>query len=345
MGTPKVSICVPNYNYGHFLEKAVESVLNQTWGSFEIVVVDDASRDDSLSRLKAFNDKRLRVYRNQRNLGRAGNINKAISLASGDYIAIVPSDGLLLPGSLEQRVACLDNNPKVCLAYCAVRFIDEAGQPIGDHLPYAYPYVRSGTEEFCDLIGGNYIYTISALMRRNYVEQLGRLDESVSPAHRDWHLFLRLTTVGDFAYLPEVLVAERKHPRNFTEEIALTEIPRISRLLVLWAVFQELRRDGSELVRLEDYAFRRAAIDALNVAWKALAAGNKALARKHVGISITSYPRICWHPYSLVIWILSILPRPLLGRLPYRALESIGQFFVTCLKQQRTFHRGRHNNP
>lgn len=339
MNRPKVSVCVPNYNYGRFLEKAVESALNQTWEDFEIVVVDDASSDDSLSRLEAFHDERLRVYRNQRNLGRAANINKAFSLARGDYIAILPSDGLLLQESLERRVACLDNDPTVCLAYCGVRFIDEAGQLIGEHLPYPYPYVRSGTEEFCDLIGGNYIFPVSALMRRSQVEQVGGLNESVSPAHRDWHLFLRLAMAGHFAYLPEALVVERKHPGNFTEQIRFTEIPRISAMLVLWSVFQELRVAKSKLVRLEQHALRRAAIDGLVSAWDALAAGQKGLALKHIGISMVEHPGIAWNPLVIITWILTAFPRRVLRLLSYRFVQAGGKLLYGWLEARKPYPR------
>lgn len=317
MSGPTVSVCIPNYNYADFLEKAVESVLAQTWRDVEVIVIDDASTDDSVSRLARFRDKRLRIYRNERRLGRAGNINRGFSLATGEYLAVVPSDAVLLPEALEKRVEVLEKYAEAVLVHCGVLFIDEANRPMGQYLRFERAYVRSGIEELRELVRGNYIYPVSALMRTRCVKLVGGLEEGVAPSHRDWHLFLRMATMGSFAYVPEILVAERKHGRSFTEAIARTELPGLASYLVLRRFFEELRDKRSQLARWESYAFKELAKRQLLRCGRSLVEGDVHLARRYVGLSVVCHPGIMWDPRFWVLCGLSSLPWSLVKGMPY----------------------------
>lgn len=317
MSGPKVSVCIPNYNYGEFLEKAVESALTQSWRDVEVIVIDDASTDDSLSRLRRFRDGRLRIYRNERRLGRASNINRGFSLATGEYVTLVPSDAVLLPQALEKRIEVLEKYERAVLVHCGVLFIDERDQAVGRYVRFERAYVRSGVEELRQLVRGNYIYPVSAVMRTRCVRLLGGLDESVAPSHRDWHLFLRMATMGDFAYVPEMLVAERRHGGNFTEAIAGTELPGLASYLVLRRFFEELRENSSELACWESYAFRELAIRQLVRCGQFLVRGDVHLARKYLGLSVMCRPGIVWDPRFWGLCCLSVLPWSLVKGMPY----------------------------
>jgi len=94
---PLVSICMPVYNAENTITETIHSILEQTYGNMEILIVDNASTDNTPSLLKEFNDPRLKIYWNDVNIGAEKNFSKAVHLASGEYIAIFHSDDLYLP--------------------------------------------------------------------------------------------------------------------------------------------------------------------------------------------------------------------------------------------------------
>jgi glycosyltransferase involved in cell wall biosynthesis len=97
----KFSICIPNFNYEAYIEKTIRSVLNQTFQDFEILVSDNNSTDSSVKIVKEINDPRIKLQVNKNNVGFAGNLLKAASMASGDYMLMLSSDDLMLPTALE----------------------------------------------------------------------------------------------------------------------------------------------------------------------------------------------------------------------------------------------------
>ena len=101
MPSPRVSICIPTWRVGDFLEAAIQSVLSQTFTDFELVVVDDCSGDDTVARVRKYaEDPRLRCLVNQDNLGPEGNWNRCLAEASGEYIKLLPHDDLIAPECL-----------------------------------------------------------------------------------------------------------------------------------------------------------------------------------------------------------------------------------------------------
>jgi glycosyltransferase involved in cell wall biosynthesis len=98
----KFSICIPNFNYGHFIDKTIQSVLNQSYENFEIIICDNASTDDSLNIIKSFSDNRIRLYVNQINLGFSANLDKATQHATGDYFILLSSDDIMNEEALNE---------------------------------------------------------------------------------------------------------------------------------------------------------------------------------------------------------------------------------------------------
>ena len=97
----KFSVCIPNYNYGRYIGRTIQSVLDQTYDNFEIVVSDNASTDDSLDVIRSFKDSRIRLFSNRCNVGFAGNLDRATRPAVGDYFLLLSSDDLLRPNALQ----------------------------------------------------------------------------------------------------------------------------------------------------------------------------------------------------------------------------------------------------
>src|SRR5262245_50428881 len=129
----RVSVCVPTYNRSRYLREAIESALVQTFADFELLVVDNCSTDDTPEVAAAFaaRDRRVRYVRNERNLGLAGNFNRCVELAQGEYVALLHDDDLYLPEMLATTVGALDAHPEAAFAYGAAEEIDDAGRVVG----------------------------------------------------------------------------------------------------------------------------------------------------------------------------------------------------------------------
>lgn len=205
MSPPLVSICIPTYRGAAFLPATIESVLRQSYGDFEIWIVDDASPDDTSEVVSAFDDKRIHYLRNERNLGPNGNWNRCLELARGKYYKLLPQDDLLEPESLAEQVSILeaDRDEKIALVFGSRLVIDHrdreyfdrglgrsrAGRIAGNAL--IRQCVRAGT----NLIGepGN------GLIRRSIVERVGAYDAS-HPYLVDLDYWFRVLAHGDGYY-------------------------------------------------------------------------------------------------------------------------------------------------
>lgn len=119
---PRISVLTTVYNRQDFIAESIESVLAQTEGDFELILVDDCSTDSSMEVIKRYStDKRVRVYRNERNLGDYGNRNYAASLARGEFMKYHDSDDIMYPHCLELMLSSLSAEPKAAFAFTASR--------------------------------------------------------------------------------------------------------------------------------------------------------------------------------------------------------------------------------
>jgi len=130
----KFSICIPNYNYAHYLAITIQSVLDQNYGNFEIIVADNASTDNSLEVVKSFQDDRVHLVENRYNVGFAPNLDKATEPSTGDYMILLSSDDIMKPSALEEYAKVIERyngleNSLVIMSACDV--IDSEGQVIG----------------------------------------------------------------------------------------------------------------------------------------------------------------------------------------------------------------------
>lgn len=128
--TPRVSVIIPLYQTERLIGEAIRSVLTQTFGDFEVVVVDDGSSDNGPTVVRCFDDKRIRLV-SQINRGLAGARNTGIRESRGNYIALLDADDLWHPEKLARHVALLDAQPDVGLSYSASRLIDDDGNDLG----------------------------------------------------------------------------------------------------------------------------------------------------------------------------------------------------------------------
>jgi len=203
---PKVSVIITSYNYARFISEAIQSVLDQTYRDFEVIVVDDGSTDDTPSVLDSFGDSITCIY--QTNKGKSEALNRGIATSRGRYLAFLDSDDCWLPDSLEARLAAFEADPGVGVVYGRALVVDEAGRPLPYTIgaPERYP-----GETFRSLLYGVFIPFLTFTVRRECFEQAGAYFDPSFGTTNDWELYLRLSRVCRFRYLDRPLARYRVH--------------------------------------------------------------------------------------------------------------------------------------
>jgi glycosyltransferase involved in cell wall biosynthesis len=205
---PRVSVIIPAYNCDRYIQQAVNSVLNQTYTDYEIIVVDDGSTDETAKVLQPYGD-RIRYYY-QENQGAAIARNRALRLARGEFIAFLDGDDFFLPNKLAAQVAYFDTNPALDLVQSGWRVVDQAGNVISDVEPWHYAP---------DLdLAGFFLYKpvrpSSMILRRTWCERVGGFDPSLPPTE-DLDFALRLALLGcNGAWLRDIHACYRQHDSN-----------------------------------------------------------------------------------------------------------------------------------
>lgn len=128
---PVLSVCIPAYNNAAYIRKTIESILEQDCEDFELVVIDDCSSDNTVGIVETIKDSRIRLVRNEKNLGMTGNWNKCIEEAAGEYVKLVCADDILYEGSLKKEMDALKKNPGVNLVMSDTLLIDMSGKKVG----------------------------------------------------------------------------------------------------------------------------------------------------------------------------------------------------------------------
>lgn len=216
---PKVSIVIPTYNRAWLLRKAILSVLNQTYQDFEIIVVDDASNDNTIDVISALNDKRIKYIRNEYNKGEAGARNTGILNTNGQYIAFLDDDDEWLPKKLELQVNKFENSPqKVGLIYTGIiRYHYKENKLIRKN--QSIPLHKG--EMYHILMKRNIIGPPSCvLIRRKCMEKIGLFDSAIAYG-LDYDYWIRISKHFDFKYLSEPLVKYRVHENRLSNNIEL----------------------------------------------------------------------------------------------------------------------------
>ena len=131
--TVDITVLIALYNSEKYIKETIESLLNQTFKNFEILIINDASTDNSVNVVNSINDDRIRLIHNETNKGICLTRQKGIKEAKGKYIAILDADDLAMPNRLEKQFLFLENNPEIVLCGTNANFIDENNNKI-DHI-------------------------------------------------------------------------------------------------------------------------------------------------------------------------------------------------------------------
>lgn len=211
--SPRVSVIIPAYNQASYLGETIESVLAQTFGDYEIIVVDDGSTDDS-GRVARGYGAAVRLV-SQENQGLAGARNSGIRHAQGMLVALLDSDDQWLPQYLEQMVRLADENPGASVFYCAVTYVDAQGRDLPQQ-PDAV--VLPPAEMYAALLRSNFLVPSTILMRRTAAVDAGLFDPQFRRL-QDWELWLRMLGQGRrFTGSAQRLVRYRVHDASLSAD-------------------------------------------------------------------------------------------------------------------------------
>ena len=213
MSTPTISILMPVYNAQRFLKRAIESVLAQTFADFEFVIINDGSTDNSVSIVESFQDTRIRLVHNEKNIGLVSTLNKGLTLVNGKYIARMDADDISLPDRFQKQVDHLENHPETAVLAANILIInadeDEMGYWDSDRANQSAEEIYTSMAKTCCIAHPTVLMRSEIIKRYQY--------NSTQKEGEDWDLWMRLLSEGyKIEKLPEVLLKYRVHAASFT---------------------------------------------------------------------------------------------------------------------------------
>lgn len=247
---PEISVIIPTYNYGKFLPETLDSVLNQTYQDFEIIVVDDGSTDNTAKiahdYIKKYPDKIRYLF--QKNQGCGAACNRGIRESAGNYIALLGADDIWYPEKLELQIHYLKEHPDMSMVFTEFEYIDSNGRTLGfsdrrkkipiDGMILKY-YIKHPL-----------ILPSSVLIKRQVFDRVGLFDETTYCEDAD--MFFRITKFFQVGLIEKSLLKYRRHNMNFTSD-QTKQIKRNEDILKVYKKFlneeREFAKENKEAVK------------------------------------------------------------------------------------------------
>ena len=199
MKNPKVTVLMSVYNGEKYLQEAIDSILGQTFKDFEFLIINDGSTDKTGEILKSYNDPRIKIINNEKNIGLTKSLNIGLRIAKGEYIARQDADDISMPERLEKEVEFLEQNRNVGLVGTDYLFINEKGKVI-----HIVKCLNGSRELKAKLLEGNQFGHGSVMLRRECIDKVGVYREEFKFA-QDYDFCLRIAEMYDVANISEPL--------------------------------------------------------------------------------------------------------------------------------------------
>jgi len=219
--TPLVSIALCTYNGQRFLSRQLDTLISQDYPNIEIIVVDDCSTDKSCDILERYarRDQRIKLFRNDKNIGYVRNFERAIKLCNGDLIALSDQDDLWEPTKLSVMVNAIDDN---IMVYHDSDFIDERNRRIGNNTMASKFRMYEG-ESCIPFIMSNCISGHATVFRREMIKYIFPFAHD---NYHDWWISYVAFNVGKVKFVDQVLVHYRQHSNSVTDMLKLRGAPQ-----------------------------------------------------------------------------------------------------------------------
>lgn len=209
INNPLVSVIVPSYNHERYILQTIESIVNQTYKSIELIVIDDGSKDKSVNILKDL--QKLYNFRliTRENKGLCETLNEGISISNGKYIAVCASDDIYLEHKIKTQVDFMENNSDFALCYSKVISFNNDGEK---------KYTKSDKCKsgyiFYDLLKTNFIPAVTQMYKKDIFDIIGNFDKTLWI--EDWDMLLRISYKYQIGFIDEYLAMYRNHDTNIS---------------------------------------------------------------------------------------------------------------------------------
>lgn len=292
---PRVDVVVPCYNYGRYLRHCVQSVLDQRGVAARVLVIDDASTDDSsiVGAMLAASDSRVEFRRHAVNKGHIATYNEGIDWAQGDYFLLLSADDYLLPDALFRSTQLMNSHVDVSFTFGRALSTenDDGASQIPAHTTASPCWVIPGTDFIRTSAAHNLVPTPTAVVRMSAQKRVGGYSADL-PHAGDMEMWLRLAAGGDVGFVDGYLAVYRRHPANMSLTYYLDgSLPDLCQRRT--AIESFLKRPGlQQPMRLRRMLLRSLATVAVQNASAALNDGQCELAHRLTQFALDSDPGV-----------------------------------------------------
>ncbi|MCH7972556.1 MAG: glycosyltransferase family 2 protein [Bacteroidetes bacterium] len=217
--TPLISVVIPSYNSSEFIRETIESVLNQTYKNFEIIVVDDESSDNTVSILKDLSNKNKRInyYQISHNGRPSVPRNYGVEKSNGKFVAFLDADDIWVENKLKKQISEFEKHPDYILVYSMSVTFGEANlfSPYYEVLPLLHKVCKR-KQELLNM--GNSITCSTVLINKEHFQKVGGFDEDPNLQIEDYDLWIRLSELGHFGFVSRIHTYYRVHGKQFSAD-------------------------------------------------------------------------------------------------------------------------------
>lgn len=217
MDNAEISICIPVYNAEKYIEETIKSVLNQSFSNFELIIIDNHSTDDTVNIVKEFKDERIKLFKNNKNLGMVRNWNECLNKVQGKYIQFVCSDDVLYKECLKEKIELMKKNNNIVMVVSNTDIIDSNGKKIITRKFTKKTKILDGEKVARKSFRTRTLFgePSNVLFKNLLNEDVGFFNEKLSYTP-DWEYWLRLAKHGKVAYIGKSLAKFRVLPTSGT---------------------------------------------------------------------------------------------------------------------------------
>lgn len=208
---PLCSVVMSVYNGGDFLSDAIESILQQTYKNFEFIIINDASTDNSLKRIQSYDDDRIIIINNEKNIFLAASLNKGINVSKGKYIVRMDADDISMPNRLSKQVQYMECNPNIGIS-------GTCSEIIGFGSGYG-KYSQENNIIKYSLLYECHLLHPTIIMRSDLIKDHELYYNESYRKNQDYELFIRAIDITDFGNLPDYLIKYRQSEENIKREV------------------------------------------------------------------------------------------------------------------------------
>lgn len=205
----KASVVMPVFNGDKYLPYSIESILNQTFRDFECIIIDDGSTDNSKTILKKYNDPRIHLVENEKNMGLVHSLNRGIDAAKGEYIIRMDQDDISLPNRFAEQIAFMEKHADV--AVCGSWY-----KTIGELSGHTNKLLTDSEEIKSNLLFNASLAHPSVMIRRSVLEQHSLRYRKENEYFEDYGLWTEISHIAKLANIPKILLLYRVHKENIS---------------------------------------------------------------------------------------------------------------------------------